>query len=271
LLSFTEITSPSNPKVKEAVKLRDGKHRRRTGLFLIDGEREIRRAVQSGIEIVLLFGDEPSLAAFAEAGKLFTENVFQVPPPILDKMGFGERESLVAVAKTPQTPLHTFERMLDDCPLIAVLEGIEKPGNIGAVFRSADGAGLNGVVLADPRTDLYNPAVIRNSMGTLFKMPAAVAGAEEVLAFFREHRIHIAAARCEAAVPYTDYDFRQPTAIVLGNEADGLTEHWQGEGITAISLPMLGIADSLNISNAAAVLFYEARRQQNTKKNGNEI
>jgi TrmH family RNA methyltransferase len=271
------ITSPSNPKIKEIVKLREGKYRRRTGLFLIDGLREIRRAIQCGIRIQAVFGtadDEASLQlqtaddrqrTVAEAVMNGSPSAASFPfvevsTAVLEKMTFGERNTLVAVAETPETTLKQF--VLPSAvhpPLIAVLETIEKPGNIGAVFRSADGAGLDGIILADPLCDLWNPAVIRNSMGTVFRLPAALARVSETIAWLREHHMGIAVARCEAAIPYTVYDFRQPTAIVLGNEADGLTEHWQG---TAISLPMLGIADSLNVANAAAVLFYEARRQR---------
>jgi len=261
------ITSPSNPKIKEIVKLRDGKYRRRTGLFLIDGMREICRAVQCGIEIQTVFGtaeDFEPLERNIRHRFPFTE----VSPAVLEKITFGDRDSLVALAKIPEKTLERFTPLTakeEHPPLLAVLEKIEKPGNIGAIFRSADGAGLDGIILADELCDLFNPSVIRNSMGTVFRLPAAIADVSATLMRLNKNGINIVAARCEAAIPYTAYDFRQPTAIVLGSEANGLTERWQGGEITAVSLPMLGIADSLNVSNAAAVLFYEARRQRSIK------
>ncbi|MDR0869804.1 MAG: hypothetical protein LBN39_03345, partial [Planctomycetaceae bacterium] len=242
------------------------------GLFLIDGQREIQRAIQSGGAVQALYGTQEELETFDCGSKSRTHGIplVSVSAAVLEKIMFGERESLVAVAAVPEHSLHHYELQTarNDTPLFAVLEQIEKPGNIGAVFRSADGAGLDGVILADELSDLYNPAVIRNSMGTVFNIPAAVAGAAETLNYLNKHHIRAATARCEAVVSYTDYDFRQPTAIVLGNEANGLSAHWYGENITAVSLPMLGIADSLNISNAAAVLFYEARRQRRANAAG---
>jgi TrmH family RNA methyltransferase len=147
-------------------------------------------------------------------------------------------------------------------PLIAVLEGVEKPGNVGAVLRSADAAGVSAVILADGRTDLYNPNAIRASSGTIFSMPVCEATSSDVLAWLRERGFRIAAARVDGSVPYTKVDYRGPTAIVLGSEATGLSPIWSGNDIQAVRLPMLGAADSLNVSVTAAVLFYEALRQR---------
>ncbi len=263
------ITSLSNQKIKDAVKLREGKQRRRTGLFLLDGLRVILRATQCGVEIVEFFVDcEPENTPVDSLP--LNKNLLQpVSPEVFEKIAFGSRqEGVLAVARQPERSLECFAAQIKDVesPLLAVLETIEKPGNVGAVFRSADGAGLDGVLLADGLTDLFAPNVIRNSMGTVFDMPAAAISTTETLCFLRQSGIQIAAARCdETAICYTDYDFRQPTAIVLGNEGDGLSNHWTGQGVTAISVPMLGIADSLNVSVAAAVLFFEARRQRGTK------
>ena len=144
---------------------------------------------------------------------------------------------------------------------MVVLEGVEKPGNLGAVLRSADGAGANALIVADPRTDLFNLNVIRASAGTVFGVPLAVAPADAVITWLRERGIRIVATRVGAAA-YTDADLRGPLAIALGSETEGLSEQWAGAGIEAVSLPMLGIADSLNVSVTAAVLLYEARRQR---------
>jgi len=249
------ISSASNPRLKEIAKLREGKHRRRSGHFLIDGRREVERAIHCGIRIVELFVTE-EVRFPGVPTTLVAENVF-------GKIAFGNRnDGILAVAETPQWPLDTFPT--NALPLLAVLEGIEKPGNVGAVFRSADGAGLDGILVTDPATDLFNPNVIRSSLGTIFKIPTAVTESREAFDWLRKHAIHLAVARCDGAIPYTDYDFRRPTAIVLGSEADGLSAIWSGLGATAISLPMHGIADSLNVSSAAAVLFYEAIRQRKT-------
>lgn len=269
---FSPISSPSNPKIKEAAKLRDGKYRRRQGRFLIDGLREIQRAAESGIRFLEIFclqekaylvdsirNDDPAASTY-----LLSDQAF-------DKIAFGNRnEGVVVVAKTPDRTPETF---LDataqiSTPLLAVLENVEKPGNVGAVFRSADGAGFDGVLIADPSGDLFNPNTVRSSLGTVFRTPSFVADSKTILRFLKKQKIRIAAARCDGAIPYTDYDFTQPTAIVLGSEADGLTDLWTENDITALSLPMLGIADSLNISNAASILFYEARRQREAALHG---
>src|SRR5262249_24554052 len=149
---------------------------------------------------------------------------------------------------------------LPERPLVCVLEACEKPGNLGAVLRSADGAGLSAVIVADSRTDLFNPNTIRASLGTIFTVPVAAASAADVLAWLRERRMTIVAARVDAARDYTGVDFSGPTAIVLGSEADGLTEAWRAPDITPVRLPMHGVADSLNVSATAAILFYEALR-----------
>ena len=247
------ISSPSNPRLKEVAKLREGKHRRRSGCFLIDGQREVERAICCNIRILELFATEevrfPGIRTTLVAANIF------------GKIAFGSRnDGILAVAVAPQKTWDVFPKTA--LPLFAVLEGVEKPGNIGAVFRSADGAGLDGILVTDSATDLFNPNTIRSSLGTVFKIPAAVVESREAFDWLRQHGIHLAVARCDGAIPYTDYDFRRPTAVVLGSEADGLSAVWSGFGTTAISLPMHGIADSLNISTAAAVLFYEARRQR---------
>jgi TrmH family RNA methyltransferase len=149
-----------------------------------------------------------------------------------------------------------------DDALIVVAEGVEKPGNIGAILRSADGAGADAIIVASPRTDLANPNVIRASAGTSFSMPLASAPAEAVLDWLRRHRVRILATRVEATVTYTDTDLTGPTAIILGAEDRGLTSVWAADDIEAVRLPMLGVGDSLNVSVTAAVLLYEARRQR---------
>ncbi len=189
--------------------------------------------------------------------------VIEVSPAVFARLAFGQRaEGIVAVAAVP--PHRLEDLRLPENPLVAVLEGVEKPGNIGAVLRSADAAGVSALVLAAPRTDLFNPNAIRASLGTIFSLPVAVAGAEEGFAWLRIHQLQIVAARVEGSTAYTEIDYRRPTAIVFGSEVAGLTPLWAGDDVRAVHLPMLGAADSLNVSAAAAVLFYEAWRQRTT-------
>ena len=153
-------------------------------------------------------------------------------------------------------------------PLLGIVEGVEKPGNIGAMLRSGDGAGLDAFIIAGDNFDVFNPNVIRGSLGAIFHMPIVVAPTDKTLAWLRERKIQRATALCDEAIPYVQIDYRLPTAIILGSEAQGLSEAWANETVEdakyallqRIRLPMLGIADSLNVSNAAAILFYEARR-----------
>ena len=147
-------------------------------------------------------------------------------------------------------------------PLVAVLEGLEKPGNVGAILRSADAAGVDAVIVADGRTDLYNPNTIRASLGTVFRENVCEATTAETIEWLRNRELTIVAARPDAEQSYSEVDFRSGAAIVLGSEADGLSDAWRGTNITPVRLPMLGMADSLNVSTTAAVLFYEALRQR---------
>jgi TrmH family RNA methyltransferase len=184
-----------------------------------------------------------------------------VPGSIFGKLAFGQRtEGVLGVAEMPKATLDRL--LLPDLPLVAVLEGVEKPGNLGAVLRSADAAGVSALVAADARTDLYNPNAIRASLGTIFSLPVASATTQETLAWLRDRGLAVFASRVDGSVPYTEADFRHAAAIVLGSEAEGLSPAWSGPGVTAIRLPMCGAADSLNVSTAAAVLFYEALRQR---------
>jgi len=259
-----DITSRQNVRVKEAAKLRSARQRAKQGRILIDGAREIIRALDMGVEILEAFVCD-SLCRSPDAqnavGRLADAQVAHVTPEVFEKLSFGGRaDGIVVVAKTP-------ERQLDQLPLspkalVAVLEGLEKPGNVGAILRSADGAGLDGVIVADGRTDLLNPNTIRASLGTVFNPNVCAASTQQTLAWLQKSNLPIVAARPDATLPYHEFDFRNGAAIVLGSEADGLSEHWNGTKITQVKLPMLGRADSLNVSATAAVLFYEARRQR---------
>jgi RNA methyltransferase, TrmH family len=258
------IASVHNPRVKRAIRLREARRRREDGLILIDGARELGRAIAAGLTVQEVFVC-PELCRGEEARRLLAAPLagarFDVTEAVFAKLAYGQRsEGIVGVAAAPERRL--VDLALPANPLVAVLEGVEKPGNIGAVLRSGDGAGVSALIVADPRTDLYNPNVIRASLGTVFSLAAATADPAETLAWLGDRGLQIVAARVEASVLYTQIDYRRPTAIVLGSEAAGLSSHWSGEGVQAVRLPMLGVADSLNVSAAAAVLFYEALRQR---------
>jgi TrmH family RNA methyltransferase len=262
----TILTSLANPKVKAATALRERRERDRTGLTLLDGAREVRRAIDAGTELTEVYVCEALLAG-ADARTVLDRlrgGAIPVQPtsePVFAKLAFGARsEGLVAIARIPSLELSGLALPAD--PLVAVVEGVEKPGNLGAVLRSADGAAVDAVVAASPRTDLFNPNVIRASAGTIFTVPLAAAPTVDVLAWLRERGLRIVAARVDAERRYTDLDLTGPLALVVGAEADGLGESWSAPDVTAVHLPMLGVADSLNVSVSAAILFYEARRQR---------
>ena len=260
------LASPSNPRIKAAVRLRDRRAREELGLTLVDGARELRRALVAGVEVVVAFLHEPALAGEDARVALDRLRASGVPlhsttEPAFAKVAFGARvDGLVAVVRPPALDLAALRLPPD--PLVIVVEGVEKPGNVGAILRSADGAGADAVIAASPRTDLWNPNVIRASAGTAFSVGLAAGPSALVLAWLRDRAVRIVAARVDGTIPYTEADLTGALAIVLGSEADGLTRTWAGDDVTAIRLPMHGVADSLNVSVTAAILLYEARRQR---------
>lgn len=265
---MTTITSLQNRRVKNAARLRHRRHREKQGRILIDGARELGRALESGVRVMEVFvcrplcgGDDANrvLATLPDCGA----EILHVTPAVFEKLAFGDRaDGVLGVAATPSQAVSNLE--LPENPLVAVLEGVQKPGNVGAVVRSADAAGLSAVIVADSGTDLYNPNAIRASLGTIFTLPVASATTAETLLWLHGHNLAIYAARVEASLLYIEVDYRGPTAIVLGSEATGLSDAWSADEVTPVRLPMLGTADSLNVSAAAAVLFYEAMRQRSS-------
>lgn len=260
-----EITSPKNPRIRHAAALRERRARDEAGLTLVDGIRELERALDGGARPVEVFADlarldargRELLAAARAAGAV----VLPTSGAALDRLAFGDRaEGVVATVEIPDLALASLR--LPAAPLLVVLEGVEKPGNLGAVLRSADGAGADAMVLADPRTDVFNPNAIRASLGAVFAMPLATGSSAEVQAELARRGIEVVTARVDAVELYTDVDLTGPLAIVLGSEADGLTDRWPAPPARPVRLPMLGVGDSLNVSIAAAILLYEARRQR---------
>jgi TrmH family RNA methyltransferase len=266
VVTAPDIASAANPRIKAAARLRERRERDRTGRTIVDGGREILRALEAGLPVDEAFVCEPlvrspdarrALSRLRDAGA----TVLTVSAAAFEKAAFGDRaDGIVAIITVPPTDLHRLQLPAD--PLVMVIEGVEKPGNLGAVLRTADGAGADGVIAASPRTDIFNPNTIRASLGTVFTLPLAAAPTDDVLAFLRRTRIRIVAARVDADDLHSDADLRGAVAIVVGSEAGGLTDAWSGPDVAAVRLPMLGAADSLNVSAAAAILLYEARRQR---------
>lgn len=260
-----DISSPTNERIKAAVRLRNRHERDRTGLTVVDGVREIDRALDAGAVIETAFVCEPLLSPIGEAlvRRLTSGSpeTITTSEAVFRKLAFGDRsEGVVAVVRQPQHALADLDLPAE--PLLVVLEAVEKPGNVGAVLRSADGAGADALIASDPTTDLFNPNTIRASIGTVFAVPVASAASADVRRFLADRRIHVVAARPDAPTDYAKADLRGPVAILLGSEATGLSDSWSGPDVRAVHLPMGGIADSLNVSIAAAILLYEARRQR---------
>ena len=262
----THIQSLQNERIKKAVRLRDRRGRQQQGRIIIDGCREVSRALQADVRPLEVFVSD------AHTHELQVQPIIQrlgasgfeptfVTPDVFEKIAFGNRsEGVVMVAEEPKRRLAQLS--LPDDALICVLERVEKPGNLGAIIRTADAAGVAAVVVADGGTDLYNHNAIRASLGAIFRVPVCAATAPDVLNWLRDRRFTIFAARVDGAVPYASVDYRGRSALVLGSEADGLSDIWRSESITAIALPMLGIVDSLNVAATAAVICYHALQQR---------
>jgi RNA methyltransferase, TrmH family len=265
------IESPANPRIKDAARLRERKAREASGLTLVDGGREALRALEAGAIVETAFIC-PGLIATTEAKRVAEKvgqdvgpfgasiDVVEVGERAFERLAYGDRsDGVLLVVRVPRSGLEDLELPAD--PLVVVTEDVEKPGNVGAILRSADAVGASAVIAAGG-TDLFNPNVIRASVGTVFSMPVAAAPAGDVSVWLRERELRIVATRVDAERLHVDADLRGPIAIVLGSEATGLSETWRAPGVEAVRLPMAGVADSLNVSVAAAVLLYEAWRQR---------
>lgn len=265
------IDSPANPRIRAAMALRERRERDATGLTLVDGGRESLRALEAGAVVETAFicpaliGSNEAKRVAEKVGQSFEPfgapiEVLQVSERAFDRLAYGDRsDGVVLVVRAPRTKLE--DLVLPDSPLIVVTEDVEKPGNVGAILRSADAVGVSAVI-AVGGTDLFNPNVIRASVGTVFSVPVATGTAAEVVAWLHASGVRIVASRVDASELHVDADLTGPLAIVLGSEANGLSDAWRGANAAGVRLPMLGAADSLNVSAAAAVLLYEAWRQR---------
>ncbi len=286
------ITSLQNPKVKLAAHLREPRQRKKHQLTLVDGVREVRRALERGVSLHTLFVDAAWLAnpepisandsnSFPDS-RSFSDStsgldsqwvmelshrlpVVAASSDIMAKIAFGDRASpLMAIMHTPSTSLSTLDALPTNIKpgLILVLDQIEKPGNLGAAARTADAVGATAMLLSDPLCEIFNPNAIRASLGAVFTIPVASGTALEIQTWLQQRGYQIMVARLDSSQDYASIDYRQETAFVVGNEAKGVSSSWSSPNMSGVRLPMLGIMDSLNASVTASVLLYEALRQR---------
>lgn len=263
------ITSPQNPKIKTLLELQEkSKARRREGLFVVEGLRELMHCISAGYQVHTIFAcpeilQESILMEIdtAVSDKGYRCNYFYISRNIYEKVAYrGSTEGVIAelVCKS-----HSLEDLcLPENPLVVVLESVEKPGNLGAILRSADAAGVDAVIVCDPLTDMYNPNLIRSSIGGIFTVRTAATSSEEAIRWLKDKKIKIYTAQLQDSEWYYDTDMSKGTAIVMGTEATGLTDVWRNAADAHIKIPMLGKLDSLNVSVSAAILMYEAVRQR---------
>jgi TrmH family RNA methyltransferase len=292
------ITSAQNPKVKRLLALqKDSSLRRESGLFVVEGRRELEHCLAAGYEVdsvfvcpslhgpdftlqrLRTFGPIPPTAKAAGPshsrcvgadglwrakslpGNGADTRIFEVSPEVYEKVAYrGGTEGVIAEVTAKERRLEDLE--LPENPLIVVLEAVEKPGNLGAVLRSADAAGADAVLVCDPLTDLYNPNLIRASIGAIFTVPCVACSSEEAIAWLKARGIQILTAQLQDSSLYYDCDLKRGTALVMGTESTGLSQQWRAAATAHIRIPMLGALDSLNVSVSAAILLFEAVRQR---------
>lgn len=257
-----QITSPQNPFIKSLVQLQEkAKARKQSGTFLIEGQREIELAVKGGYELeTVLFCPELTGNSFDfSAYKAF--DLIEISREVYQKLAYRDTtEGILAVAKTKSLLLS--DLVLPENPLILVMEAIEKPGNIGAMLRTCDAAAIDAVIIANPKTDLYNPNIVRSSVGCLFTNKIAIGSTEDVISFLNKKNITIFGATLQNSQFYYLQDYTTASALVVGTEATGLSQAWRENNSRNIIIPMQGEIDSMNVSVASAILIFEAKRQR---------
>ena len=284
-MRIEQITSAQNPKIKNLLLLQEkSKARKEQGLFVVEGRRELEHCLESGYTIRTLFvcPDITDASSLDSAGIYFSgrypknqipapsflrhpslteASVIDIPEQLYRKVAYRESTEGI-IAEVEYKSLKLEDLQLPENPLVMVLESVEKPGNLGAVLRSADAAGVDAVIFCDPLTDLYNPNLIRASIGAVFTVPTVAVSSEEAIAFLKARDIQILTAQLQDSSLYYDIDMRRGTALVMGTEATGLTDAWRQAASAHIRIPMLGRLDSLNVSVSAAILLFEAVRQR---------
>lgn len=256
------ITSLQNNKVKRLVALqKKSAERRKEGVFVVEGRRELQHCLDAGYEPEMVFCRDDIAVYDSGLGQVTPDRVLYVSKDVYAKMAYRDTtEGVLAIVREQKLTLADLK--LPANPLIVVLESVEKPGNLGAVLRSAEAAGASAVMVCDPLTDLYNPNLIRSSIGAIFRVPCVACSSEECIAYLKSSNIQILTAQLQDSSLYYNINMCKPTAIVMGTESTGLTDMWRSAATSHIRIPMLGKLDSLNVSVSAAILLYEAVRQR---------
>ena len=260
-----KIQSTQNSRIKNVQKLfAKSKERKEQNLFVIEGAQEVSLALAGSyaLDTVFLCPELFSETDYPEIRtELYSSNLFEVSPAVFEKIAYREHSAGVVALARPKP--HTLNDLnLSDNPFIIVLEAVEKPGNLGAILRTADAAKVDAVIVCDPLTDVYNPNVIRSSVGCVFTVPLAISTHLDTFSFLKKRQIRILAAELQASQWYQNTDFRQACALIMGTEADGLTPFWIDRADARIKIPMRGKIDSLNVSVSTAILTFEAMRQR---------
>jgi len=264
-----QITSLQNQRVKDVVKLNKRSFRDEKDLLIVEGYRELKRALENGwspeavyfCPSLFLGENERQLLRVAEK---IGAKLFECTDPVFRKIAYRDRpEGILAVGIQVRSSWNDIHYRLPESPFIIVAESIEKPGNLGTILRSADAAGVDAVIVCDKCTDISNPNVVRASIGTLFSLPVIEAGSDEAISWLRDQSILLVAATPHAEREYTDANLSGGVAVIVGSEQYGLSERWMKEADLQVVIPMLGQADSLNVASATTILLYEVVRQQN--------
>jgi len=259
-----QITSLQNPRIKQIVQLSKARERREQGLVAMEGAREIGLAIDAGYQPEMLYIC-PEIYSKSEYPELIhripVQKQIEIAPAVFEKLAYRENsDGLIALIKPKDHSLKNID--LPQNPFIIVLEAVEKPGNLGAVLRTADAGKVDAVIICDPSTDIYNPNAIRSSVGCVFTVPIGICSSTEAFQWMKENRIKSFAAELRASDWYHECNFKTPSAIIMGTEADGLTEFWLKNADARIKIPMRGKIDSLNVSVSTAILTFEAMRQR---------
>jgi RNA methyltransferase, TrmH family len=257
-----QITSIQNPLIKQVLLLQEkAKARKQSGTFIIEGQREIELAVKGGYEIETLFVLNDLLSKSIKLSIFQPKETIEISKEVYQKIAYRDTtEGIIAIAKSKSLKLNDLK--ISKNPLILVAEGLEKPGNLGALLRTADAANIDAVIIANPKSDMYNPNIVRSSVGCLFTIPIAVATTEEVINYLEEKDINIYCATLQDSTEYHKQNYNLPTALVVGTEATGITNFFRENATKNINIPMQGVIDSMNVSVAAAILLFEAKRQR---------
>lgn len=265
---FLQISSMQNPRIKQLLQFQQkSSERRKAGVFVVEGRRELQHCVEAGFTVLSVFFC-PELLGESDTS---LSSLFQLPgvqymevtAKVYEKIAYrGSTEGVVAEVKVRQLQLE--DLALSDRALVVVLESVEKPGNLGAVLRSADASAADAVIICDPLTDLFNPNLIRSSVGAVFSVPCVACSSEQCVRFLQDRGIQILTAQLQDSSPYYDIDMTKSTALVMGAESTGLTPLWRKAANAHIRIPMLGKIDSLNVSVSTAILLFEAVRQRQT-------